>query len=55
MKTKDQDMAKRGANNAKQEQEATVSRDHAEQTRAGAKQALEKARKQKEKQKKPGK
>lgn len=58
MKVKDQDMAKHGVNNAKQEQENVASRDRAEQTKVGAKEALEKARKQQEKQKKqkkPGK
>lgn len=52
MKTKDQDMAKDGANNTKQEQENVASRDHAEQTKAGAKEYLEKAKKQREKKKK---
>lgn len=49
MKVKDQDMAKRGANNTKQAQEGTVSRDHAQQTKAGAKEYLEKDKKQKDK------
>ncbi len=49
MKVKDQDMAKRGANNTKQEQEAAASRDHAEQRKAGSKEYLEKAKKQKQK------
>ncbi|MEO8779640.1 MAG: hypothetical protein ABI389_13330 [Rhodanobacter sp.] len=55
MQVKDQEMAKHGTRNAKQEQEIVVSRDHAAQTRAGAKASLEKARKQKEKQKKSDK
>lgn len=55
MKTKDQDMAKHGANNAKQEQENVASRDYAKQTKAGAKQYLEKAEKQKEKKEKSDK
>lgn len=52
MKVTDQDMAKRGANNTRQEQENVASREDVEQTRAGAKEALEKAKKQKEKKKK---
>lgn len=51
MKVDDQDMARRGASNAKQEQENVVSRDRARQTRVGAKESLEKAEKQKEKKK----
>ncbi|MEO7053201.1 MAG: hypothetical protein ABI128_16200 [Rhodanobacter sp.] len=47
MKTKDQDMAKRGANNPRQEQEATASRDRPKQRDAGSKEAQEKDSKQK--------
>lgn len=49
MKTKDQDMAKRGTDNTKHEQEEAASRDHARQRKAGAKEYQEKAKKQKQK------
>ncbi|MEO6800436.1 MAG: hypothetical protein ABI178_10915 [Rhodanobacter sp.] len=49
MKTNDQDMEKRGADNSKHEQEDVALRDHARQRQAGAREYLEKAKKQKQK------
>lgn len=49
MKTTDQDMARRGGNNAREEQEDVASRDHAKQRKVGAREFQEKARKDKQK------
>jgi hypothetical protein len=49
MKTTDQEMARRGANNAREEQEDVASRDHARQRKVGARESQEKARKDKQK------
>lgn len=50
MKTKDQELARRGADNIKHDQESAAAHDHPEQRKAGIKQAQAKAKKQKEKQ-----
>lgn len=49
MKTDDRQMAKRGTENAKHEQEDAAARDHPRQRKAGSAQARAKARKQKDK------
>jgi hypothetical protein len=54
MKTTDQEMARRGANNAREEQEDVASRDHARQRKVGARESQEKD-KQKSEQKKSDK
>ena len=50
MKTKDRDLAKRGADNARHKQEDAASRDFERQRRAGADEYAAKAKKQKRKQ-----
>jgi hypothetical protein len=49
MKTRDQDMARRGANNTREEQEDVASGDHAKQRKVGVREFQEKARKDKQK------